>query len=187
MTVHAVINLNTPTLVTYPRSGLHFFVTSFFEATGIMIESGHEINLNNTDRVITIVRNPLDSFASYHAMDKNHGDARSDDEYLHVYKKTYSWLISNAKIVIDFNTMERNINPILQKVCDSYGIEKINTVHAEKILSSLSKNNGKLSDYVLDSSRRLDIYQKSREYWEQKNLSTQSYLYERLKERAILQ
>lgn len=182
-------NLNktvVPDLVTYPRSGLHFFATAFSDATGIQINSGHDITVSNKD-IITIVRNPTDCFASLRSMDKKLGEqyVQSDDHYLNQYKEIYSWLITNAKFVIDFDTMENNINLIVENICKVYDIEIIRPIFPKEILSNLAKNNGMLNDYVIDSSKRLSTYQENKDYWKNKNLKTQIYLYERLKERSI--
>ena len=184
-----IYNINksvVPDLVTYPRSGLHFFATAFTDATGIQINSGHDITASSKD-IITIVRNPADCFASLRSMDKKRGEnyVQSDENYLNQYKEIYSWLITNAKFVIDFDTMEDNINLIVENICKVYGIEVIRTIFPKEILSNLAKNNGMLDDYVIDSSKRLSTYQENKDYWKDKNLKTQIYLYKRLKERSI--
>ena len=184
-----ISNINksvVPDLVTYPRSGLHFFATAFIDATGLPLRSSHDINLNDKN-IITIVRNPLDTIVSYVAMDKNYTQEsiKTDSTYLDSYRKMYSWLITNATIVVDFNTMEDNINMIMENICDHFKLKKIREIAPKLILENLSKNDGRIDEYVIHSSKRLSIYNDIKKHWEQKDLSKEEYLYERLKERAI--
>lgn len=119
------------TLTTFPRSGQHFlrehiaqrFLLEDFKYT-------HEEEKNKKYTTITIIRNPLDSIASWVAM-QNYYDKEID----HVkiiknvklcqakYKIFYKYILSNVNIIIDYNYLNSNTEDIIQ-----YIGQKINIV-----------------------------------------------------------
>jgi hypothetical protein len=112
------------TLTTYPRSGQHFlkehleqrFFLENFKYT-------HEEEENKECTTITIIRNPLESIASWVAM-QNYYDKKTN-HFLIIknikfcqakYNKFYKYILSNVDIIIDYNYLNSNTEDIIQYI-----------------------------------------------------------------------
>ena len=114
-----------PHLLTYPRSGSHYFDRLVYEKAKFHIERSHtvhqlfDINNNKTKRIVTIARDPKESVASWIALNKFLGSTyRGVSEMMGDYVLLYSFLYENADYVIDYKDLiqfpEIVTNKILQ-------------------------------------------------------------------------
>jgi len=184
MTVHVATNLTkAPILITYPRSGLHFFSTAFEDFTGIHLNSSHEKVYNNKN-IITIIRNPLDSISSWYSMNKSskNGNLITDEDYVSIYNNLYLFFNHRADTIIKFEDMSDNIEKVMEIICNKYNLEKIRNLDLNLILSNLSKN---LKGDVIHTSKNLENYNNDKEYWKTIDLSESIKLYNILKQKSI--
>lgn len=184
MIAPAVINLkDAPILITYPRSGLHFFSTSFEDATGIPLKASHGKVYDNKN-IITVIRNPLDSISSWYSMNKlfKNDHLMNDEEYISIYNNLYLFFNDMADTVIKFEDMSDNIETVMEIVCNKYNLKKIRNVYSDQVLINLSKT---LKDNVVHTSKNLNTYESDKKYWKSIDLSKSFELYNIVKEKAI--
>lgn len=128
-----------PSLITFPRSGLHYFTRVFHKEIGLYIENSHEVNWiygkdNKKERtVITIARDPRDSIASYIAYEQSRfagfewtvSDTRIN-QIVTEYITQYNFLYEHADYVIDFNDLIKYPDAVVKKILNLLSIEKEN-------------------------------------------------------------
>jgi hypothetical protein len=156
-----------PYLVTFPRSGSHYFDELIYKEAGIHIEKSHTLNLlfdknNNKQRkLITIVRDPVDSITSYSAYEQSNAGPRPlfaietrVNQLLTEYMLMHNFLYDHADYVIDFNDLVSNPDAVTKKILSllEIGPEDYiffatspieyseNYLASSKILSSYDKN-----------------------------------------------
>ena len=156
-----------PYLVTFPRSGSHYFDELIYKEAGIHIEKSHTINLlfdknNNKQRkLITIVRDPVDSITSYSAYEQSNAGPRPlfatetrVNQLLTEYILMHNFLYDYADYVIDFNDLVSNPDDVTIKILSLLEIDaedyiffatspieySENYLASSKILSSYDKN-----------------------------------------------
>jgi hypothetical protein len=156
-----------PYLVTFPRSGSHYFDELIYKEAGIHIEKSHTLNLlfdknNNKQRkLITIVRDPIDSITSYSAYEQSNSGPRplfaTDtrvNQLLTEYILMHNFLYEYADHVIDFNDLVKYPEPVTKKILNLLEINAEDYIYfatspieysenylaSSKILSSYDKN-----------------------------------------------
>jgi len=129
------INKVVPHLLTYPRSGSHYFDDMLYEQEKIHFTKSHYPNElfdenNNKQRpIITIARDPLDSVSSYLALNKYlHFDEMGSQytilEKITEYAFMYAFLCENADYVIDFNDLVSYPESVVKKILSLLNIDK---------------------------------------------------------------
>ena len=127
-----MINKDIPHLLTYPRSGSHFFMDTLYEIEKINFTKSHFLDQlfdkdnSKQKKIITIARDPIDSISSYLALNK---ERKIRDEFSIVQKTTdyvlmYSFLCENADYVIDFNDLITDPDSVIKKILDLLNIDK---------------------------------------------------------------
>jgi hypothetical protein len=126
-----------PYLVTYPRSGSHYFDELFYKEKKIRIQKSHSINLlfdqnNNKEKtIITIARDPRDSIASYIANEEGQPSnagwpithkriSQIISEYIYMYNFLYEY----ADFVVDFNDLVKYPDDLIKKILDLLKIDQ---------------------------------------------------------------
>jgi hypothetical protein len=155
-----------PHLLTFPRSGSHFFSDALYEEAQINFTHSHYVEElfdkdNKKQRpLITIARDPIDSISSYLALVEYRG---SENEFLIPEKLTeyilmYSFLCENADYVIDFNDLVQHPNAVIKKMLTLLNINKDkhylfdrNVIPKYKDFISSSKTLSTYKDNVLDN------------------------------------
>lgn len=120
---------NLPYLVTFPRSGSHYFDELIYKEAGIHIEKSHTLNLlfdkNNKKqrKLITIVRDPIDSITSYTVYEQSNSGPRplfaTDtrvNQLLTEYIVMHNFLYEYADHVIDFNDLVSYPDVVTKKI-----------------------------------------------------------------------
>jgi len=121
-----------PHLITFPRSGSHYFAKLVKEKTMFNIQRSHSVNTsfdnNNkkTKNIITIARDPKDSITSLIALGVAQGFSMTDskiDEIITQYILLYNFLIQEADYVIDFNDLVLYPDTVIEKILDLIQID----------------------------------------------------------------
>ena len=129
-----MINKVVPHLLTYPRSGMHFFDDNLYEIEKIHFTQSHFLeqlfdkNKNKQRIIITIARDPINSITSYVA--HNHYDYPNDKknflirEKMTEYVLMYAFLCEHADYVIDFNDLIKYPKLVIKKILELLKIDK---------------------------------------------------------------
>jgi hypothetical protein len=157
-----------PHLVTYPRSGAHYFNRVFEKVTNFKIEHSHSVNWlfspqNKKQRIaITIVRDPRESIASYIAHEQNkfidYSDNISDSRVDHIvteYVIMYNYLYEHADYVIDFNDLVSHPEETVKKLFDLLDVE-------EKDYHLFDGDFGEEDSHFIETSKNLPFYNTDR-------------------------
>ena len=159
------------TLTTYPRSGQHFlkehleqrFFLENFKYT-------HEEEKNKEYTTITIIRNPLESIASWVAM-QNYYDKKTD-HFLIIknikfcqakYKKFYKYILSDVDIIIDYNYLNSNTEDIIQHIGQKIKIVPNNNKVVLNIKDEpdrkhiVSSKKNQEYDFILNITKKIDM------------------------------
>lgn len=127
-----MINEFVSHLLTYPRSGSHYFDDIVYKEAQIHFTKSHYIeglfdkNNNKQKTLITIARDPIDSISSYiNLLNFNIGEkedviSQKTTEYILMY----SFLCENADYVIDFNDMIKYPESVVKKILTLLKIDK---------------------------------------------------------------
>ena len=118
-----------PYLVTFPRSGSHYFDELIYKESGIHIEKSHTVNLlfdknnNKKRKLITIVRDPVESITSYSAYEQSNAGPRPllametrVNQLLTEYILIHNFLYDHADYVIDFNDLVSFPDAVTKKI-----------------------------------------------------------------------
>jgi len=153
---------NPPYLLTYPRSGSHYFHQLFYQKTGIRIEGSHTIldlfykDMNKTKQIITIVRDPKETAMSILAVQSSYGQDVNKDFINHVlsnYILFYKFLYEHADYVIDFNDLVNDSSLVINNFMDYLNIKIEDNL--EFTIEDYKKFNG---EKYLGSSQNLKEY-----------------------------
>jgi len=121
-----------PHLVTFPRSGSHYFAKLVYEKTMFNIQRSHSINIsfdrNNkkTKKIVTIARDPKDSITSLIALEKSfvpHMPDSKINEMITNYIMFYSFLLQEADYIIDFKELISSPDKVIDKALDFLQID----------------------------------------------------------------
>jgi hypothetical protein len=121
-----------PHLVTFPRSGSHYFAKLVHEKTMFNIQRSHSINIsfNNdnkkTKKIVTIARDPKDTLTSLIALEKMQGFNMTNskiNELITYYIMFYSFLYEHADYIIDFKDLIESPDKVVGKTLDLLKID----------------------------------------------------------------
>lgn len=122
-----------PHLVTYTRSGSHYFADLIKEKTMFNIKRSHTINIsfdnnnNKTKKIITIARDPKDTITSLIALMIGQGFNMPDskiNEVITQYVLFYNFLFQEADYVIDFRDLISFPDKVTEKALEFLEIDQ---------------------------------------------------------------
>ncbi len=179
-----------PYLVTFPRSGSHYFDELIYKEAGIHIEKSHTLNLlfdknNNKQRkLITIVRDPVKSITSYSAYEQSNAGPKPlfatetrVNQLLTEYILMHNFLYDYADYVIDFNDLVSNPEAVTKKILSLLAISSEDYDFFATSPMEYSK------DY-LASSKTLSNYDKN--LLDKFNFDSCYFYYNRILEKKII-
>ena len=179
-----------PYLITYPRSGSHYFDELIYKKAGIHIEKSHTLNLlfdkdNSKQRkLITIVRDPVDSITSYSAYEQKDAGPRPlfakeirVNQLLTEYILIHNFLYEHADYIIDFNDLVLDPEAVTEKILSLLAIDSKDYHFFDMFPSDYSK------DY-LASSKTLLNYDKN--LLDKFNFDSCYFYYNRILEKKII-
>ena len=131
---------NIPYLVTYPRSGSHYFDDLVYKEAKIHIKKSHFVNLlfdknNNKKRtILTIARDPKDTINSLIAAETQDLPKKMNPHFINnkfnkiitSYILLYSFLCDYADYVIDFNDLIKYPDTVIKKTLNLLEINEEN-------------------------------------------------------------
>lgn len=181
------VGIKPPSLITYPRSGSHYFHELFYRNTRTLINRSHGVmdvldhNKNKIKQIITIVRDPKETLWSLIGVQEHYGHMATEGSIkqdLSDYSLLCNFLFEYADFVVDFNDLvnfpELTMNKILKEL-------KIN----QEVASDADMNNYKKitgDRYVKSSKTLLEYKEKS---FDNFNLGLCYYEYNKLLTRKI--
>jgi hypothetical protein len=119
-----------PHVLTYPRSGMHFFDDTLYKMEKIHFSRSHFLDElfdknNNKQRVIvTIARDPIDSISSYLAIHNGAADEFLIIQRITDYVLMYAFLYEHADYVVDFNDLVEYPEAVVKKILSLLNIDK---------------------------------------------------------------
>jgi hypothetical protein len=129
---------NLPFLVTFPRSGSHYFDELAYQKEKIHIEKSHSVdslfdkNNQKQRKIITIVRDPRDSITSYIANEQSSFTSTSEKTKIRIHQIMSEYILINnflyeyADYVIDFNDLILNPDATIKKIINMLEINEEN-------------------------------------------------------------
>jgi hypothetical protein len=182
-----MINKIVPHLLTYPRSGMHFFDDNLYEIEKIHFTQSHLLeqlfdkNNNKQRRIITIARDPIDSIPSYLAhLGYNYLNDKRDfliREKITEYVLMYAFLCEHADYVIDFNDLVKYPEPVIKKILELLKIDK-------NQYDCFNRNIVPRNDHWIPSSKSLPHYKEN--ILDDFDLDLCYYYYHKLLEKKII-
>jgi hypothetical protein len=139
-------------LLTYPRSGSKYLTEIIEQTSGIRLISTHDINKTFNKKIITIIRNPLDTIKSKATMQRNFGQYKDLKEYADGYCKTYDHLIINANLIIKYEDLISNNDLLIEFLFDYLKITNNNIKYSSILKDSKDYN-------YLVSSKTSSLYE----------------------------
>lgn len=121
-----------PHLLTYPRSGSHYFEEVLYTKIGTRIDRSHTIvdvvdgEKNKTKKIITIIRDPEEVIKSTVALQAKFGNKVTDHSIKHAlseYALIHDFLFNNADVVICFNDLVTHPELVINKTLELLKIE----------------------------------------------------------------
>lgn len=171
-------------IVTIPRSGSHYLQDRIEQHTGVYVKKSHELQSN---KMITIVRDPIDFISSYVAMDAIYYKGGSIDDFLSSPAKYCfsDWFTQNdLDIVDDFDIIikyESLINSPLEtvkKIAEKMSIEVTENRYKSTIVDQPFRNH-------VVSSKKIKDYNTIRKIVEQQDLTRTYAIYNKFLAKAI--
>jgi hypothetical protein len=190
--------------ITYPRSGVNFITKAIEQQTGHEIQYQHSFNVGewvgfrdreideSEDYIINIVRDPMESMASWISMQYEINDtpllnnghekmlkAKSIPKYTNMYRKL---LDLNNVVFINYQDFNE-IDKLLFKLYEILNIKTIKNEFVDK--HSINNENMKLGDKYLISSKNTSTYLKVLDSLKDQDLSQCYELYYKALDRCI--
>lgn len=182
------MNNNPPYLLTYPRSGSHYFHELFYKKTKMAIGRSHRVidvfdhEKNKTKNIVTIIRDPKETLWSLLALQENYGYETSQGSIkqgMSDYILFYNFLFEYADYIIDFNDLIKYPNLVIGKVVKGLEIKEQDV--SEFDIEEYKKVVGYR---YIPSSKKLSEYDEKS--FESFNLGLCYYEYEKLLTKKII-
>jgi hypothetical protein len=155
-----------PSLITFPRSGSHYFDELLYKQEKIHIQKSHSIdelfdaNNKKKRKIITIVRDPIDSIISYRASELKDFTPSFDNrnirthQVLSEYILLHNFLYEHADYIIDFNDLVLHPEAVINKILSMLEI-------VEEDYKNFDRSDYPYSKEYLPSSKKLSSYDKN--------------------------
>jgi len=155
-----------PYLLTFPRSGSHYFDEIIYKKIGIHIEKSHSVfelfdeNNKKKRKIITIVRNPVDALVSYRASQlRNFTPSPNDHKSttgaaMSEYILLNNFLYEYADYIIDFNDLVTYPESMAKRIISLLEIN-------EEDYNSFDRGEHVYAKEYLPSSKVLPCYSKN--------------------------
>lgn len=124
---------NLPHLVTFPRSGSHFFAKLIYKKTKFNLQRSHTVNIafgydnSKIKKIVTIIRDPKDTITSLIALENGLGYYIKNDrinEIITEYILFYNFLLQEADYVIDFKDLITYPDIVVDKMLELLEIDE---------------------------------------------------------------
>jgi hypothetical protein len=112
-------------LLTFPRSGSHYLQQLIYQKTGLFIEKTHYLSEVENRQIISIVRNPEDTFRSLAAMNKHYAKDKSIGIGLPLaeYVSFHKYALENSSILIDYDDLINRPNELVKAMASRFNLD----------------------------------------------------------------
>jgi hypothetical protein len=112
-------------LLTFPRSGSHYLQQLIYQKTGLFIEKTHHISEVENRHIISIVRNPEDTFRSLAAMNKHYAKDKSIGIGLPLaeYVTFHKYALENSSMLIDYDDLINRPNKLVKAIASRLNLD----------------------------------------------------------------
>jgi len=171
-------------IVTIPRSGSHYLQNRIEQHTGIYVKKSHELQNN---KMITIVRDPVDFLSSYVAMDAIYYKNGSIEDFLSEPRKYCfsDWftqndmdIVDNFDIIVKYESLINSPFETVKKIAEKMSIDIIEDRYKSNLVDKPYRNH-------VVSSKNIKEYEKIREIVKEQDLSRTYEIYNSFLEKAI--
>jgi hypothetical protein len=170
-------------IVTVPRTGSHYLQDRIEQHTGVYVRKYHDLQDN---KMITIVRDPVDFLSSYVAMESLYYEGRLDKFLADPDKYCFGdWfaqddisIIDNFHIIIKYESLTDSPLETITKVAEKMSLDIIETRYKSNVTDMPYRK------YVA-SSKNLKDYERIRKIIEQQDLTRTYEIYNKFLEKAI--
>lgn len=178
-----------PYLITFPRCGSHYFDEIIYKEKQIHIEKSHSVdelfdeNNQKKRKIITIVRDPIDSIASYRANEESQllsplsWSKTRIHQIMSEYILIHNFLYEHADYIIDFNDLILHPKAVVTKIIELLEIP-------EEDYKNFDRGNYPYAKEYVPSSKSLPSYNKN--ILDNFNMSLCYFHYNRILERKII-
>jgi hypothetical protein len=155
-----------PHLVTFPRSGSHYFAKLVHEKTMFNIQRSHSINISfdkdnkKIKTIVTIARDPKDTITSLVALQKFQGIDTPDskiNEIITQYSMFYNFLFQEADYVIDFKDLVSIPNMVIEKTLKLIQIDQTSYIKFPDETDYNAKGLAKGSSKTISGYKEIDL------------------------------
>jgi len=171
-------------IVTIPRSGSHYLQDRIEQHTGVYVKRSHELQNN---KMITVVRDPIDFLSSYVAMDALYYKGGSLDHFFS-FPERYcfsDWftdndmeIVDNFDIIIKYESLIDSPFETVKKIAEKMSIEVIEDRYKSNIVDRPYMNH-------VVSSKNVNGYDTIRQVIEEQDLSRTYEIYNKFLDKAI--
>jgi hypothetical protein len=171
-------------IVTIPRTGSHYLQDRIEQHTGLYLKKSHDLQNN---KMITIVRDPIDFLSSYVAMDALYYKKGILDNFLlepnrYCFSDWFSIndmeIVDSFDIIVKYESLVDSPFETIKKIADKMSVEIIEDRYASNVVDKPYKN------YVV-SSKNLKEYDRIRQVIKEQDLSRTYEIYNKFLTKAI--
>jgi len=171
-------------IVTVPRTGSHYLQDRIEQHTGVHFKKSHSLQNN---KMITIVRDPIDLLSSYVAMDALYYKGGSLEHFFSFPEKYCfsDWfsdndmeIVDNFDIIVKYESLINSPFETVKKIADKMSLEIIEPRYKNNVRDMPHRN------HVI-SSKSVNGYDKVRQTIEEQDLSRSYEIYNKFLAKAI--
>lgn len=171
-------------IVTIPRTGSHYLQDRIEQHTGVYVKKSHSLQNN---KMITIVRDPIDFLSSYVAMDALYYKKGSIDHFLSSPEKYCfsDWftdndleIVDNFDIIVRYESLINSPLETVRKIADKMSIEVTEDRYKSNVTDMPYRNH-------VASSKNFNKYDIIRQIVEQQDLTRTYEIYNKFLAKAM--
>ena len=171
-------------IVTIPRTGSHYLQDRIEQHTGVYVKRSHDLQDN---KMITVIRDPIDFLSSYVAMDALYYKGGSLDHFFS-FPERYcfsDWftdndmdIVDNFDIIVKYESLINVPFETVKKITDKMSLEIIEPRYKNNVRDMPHRNH-------VVSSKNIKGYDKIRQVIEEQDLSRAYEIYNKFLAKAI--
>jgi hypothetical protein len=171
-------------IVTIPRTGSHYLQDRIEQHTGVYVKRSHYLQNN---KMITVIRDPVDFLSSYVAMDALYHKGGSLDHFFS-FPERYcfsDWftdndmdIVDNFDIIIKYESLINLPFETVTRIAEKMSIEVIENRYKNNVVDQPYNNH-------IVSSKNIKGYEKIRQIIEEQDLSRAYEIYNKFLTKAV--
>jgi len=171
-------------IVTIPRTGSHYLQDRIEQHTGVYVKRSHELQNN---KMITVIRDPIDFLSSYVAMDALYYKGGSLEHFFS-FPERYcfsDWfsdndmeIVDNFDIIVKYESLINLPFETVTKIAEKMSIKVIEDRYKNNVVDQPYRNH-------VVTSKNIEGYDKIRQIVEQQDLTRTYEIYNKFLAKAI--